>query len=783
MPKTREALSRRWRPRIVEECLSGNLAFRPAPPGDARGSGLKLQKHRIRIDAKDDEFSALQHGLKNGIFSSADLAAALDGARLSEVLSRAISRLLKPASDTSGWDDIVGASCELDRMALLVVKVIQRSQESLLKAQPLTEISFDFSDRARAVIALGWEAMAKRGIFPLPPKGRSRISALQKKPVGAMHFVSASDVDCGYRYTMGIALSPEAQALGSMDLTFGLDGELIVPGQAVSPIPPSLAMATRLFAAGIPTSSNISEEEQSIPMRNYPHPTSYDDLQPMRGGLYRPPARFETVSALIDDVRQQLWRNQRPRAQSVSAGAEVLIDHVSGDSALPPIKAVIEVTELAPQTVQHLIKDVLADKFIAQHKDSLALYLNIESTCANRVAAINAIVDVAALSGIKYVAVADDDEDQWLPNLLEYLEPFELNAVADHSDGVGVIVVDGRPVDPIYTAATAAQRIQSVYCTLAVDILKMGMWLCLDALAARTVYRELLKNPHIPARMMLMPIGIIEPWDAFVDNRDSSKTPRAILDPFEKVKFMIEEARVLGAPSLLTDTRHKETWVLLGRKTDADEPHPREEFVRDPSNGDIISRTAKSAIPLLSFAEFMECERLAREAGVFLGQAGSVETPQLFRIISETTYDAAKEGRNPATAVWTAETERVLTTKAKSPRVDLQTERSAEVSPFLATVNRAYEAHAKLDGWLRYLEELKPARGTLRKDLTKRRQRVEDRLNVLLEAQGQRDESASRAFQQAYQRAWEAFSTEFRSYHELLKRRFVQIRDEVAATW
>ena len=71
------------------------------------------------------------------------------------------------------------------------------------------------------------------------------------------------------------ALSPEAQALETMDVSFGLDGELIITRQVpVSPIPPFLAMATRLFAASIPTSSsNISEEVHSIPMRDFPHPS------------------------------------------------------------------------------------------------------------------------------------------------------------------------------------------------------------------------------------------------------------------------------------------------------------------------------------------------------------------------------------------------------------------------------------------------------------------------------------------------------------------------------
>jgi len=313
----------------------------------------------------------------------------------------------------------------------------------------------------------------------------------------------------------------------------------------------------------------------------------------------------------------------------------------------------------------------------------------------------------------------------------------------------------------------------------------MGMWLCLDALSARIVYRELLSNPHIAKRMLLMPIGIIEPWNAFVDNRNSDKTPRAIIDPFEKIKFMIEEAQVLGMPSLLTDTRHKETWVLLGRKTDQDEPHPREEFIRDPVTQAILSHTEKSAIPLLNWEEFMACERLARAAGILLGQAGSVETFQLFRIISETTYDAAREHKNPATAIWTAETERVLSTRNNTLGVSLQSQRSAMVSPFLAVINRGFESHAKLDGWLHYLDDQTKDGNlsALRERLQKERQQVSTQLQQLLEAGNkwrQRPEDDARI---DYQVAWDQFYKTYYQYHQLIKNNFARIRDAVEKRW
>ncbi len=769
---------------LVYNALCGQLIFRPVPPGDLQKenvSGLKLPRHKVEVDVTKQKLDMVLKILQAGVLTAAEVQHVAKIAALPAALRKKLLNATGKAK-RSGLTGLLDEIHELDHLAVLAIEVIDRAQESLLNLEPLIEFSFHFTDTARAILAVGWEAMTKRGIFPLPPLGSQRIGGLYKNPCGAMHFVSASDLDAGYNYTMGIALSPEAQSLGKMDVSYGLDGELIVPGQAVSPIPPFLAMATRLFAAEIPTSSNISEEVQSIPMRNYPHPSSYNDLEPKRAGIYRPPVRLSTIEQLIGDLRQQLWRNTRSVSQSTTHKNTQFVNHSVGDPALPPVKAVFEVTGMAPIEIRHWIREIVKEKDLARQRKGIAFYLNIETTSFDRVSRINEVVDVAAEFGLRYVAVADDEEDQWLPNLLEYLEPYELNAIADYSNRAGVVVIDGRPVDPIYTAATSAQRIQSVYTTLAVDILKMGLWLCLDALAARTVYRELLNNPHIPKRMLLMPIGIIEPWNAFVDNRNLTRTPRAILDPFEKIKFMIEEAKALNMPSLLTDTRHKETWVLLGRKTSADEPHPREEFLIDPVTKAIISRKEKSAIPLLTWKEFMECERLARRAGVLLGQAGSVETPQLFRIISETTYDAAKDRKNPATAIWTAETERVLSTQGTQGS-DLQTQRSAVVSPFLAVINRGFESHAKLDGWLRYLEDLGQGNRSLRESLQRQRELVNQQLKYVIEAQARWRFSSTTVSQRDYQKAWDQFRSTYLNYHSLIRDNFVRIRDLVAKAW
>jgi hypothetical protein len=766
------------RPALVERIAGDALLFRPAPPGDATADGharLKLPRVAIDVDVSQHQMQVVVDCIAAGALEAQEVDSALTFAGASPGVRAEIGTPPEPTTDDANWEHEIQISHQLDRLALIAIELVDRAQHSLLATEPLSEVHVTFSGWAKAALVLGWEAIAKKGAFPIPPRGKARFEALNKLPHGALHFVSASDLDAGYLYTMGIAQSPEAQALQTMDLTYGLDGELIVPGQAVSPIPPFLALATRLFAASIPTSSNISEEVQSIPMRNFPHPTAIDDIEPRRGGRLKPPTRPRNADEAITDLRLQISRFDQE--QERKRRAQWPTDRLEGTaaSAAPEVAAAYEVTGMGRREIVQSLTTVLADPALAERKQWIALYLNVEPQGSDRVDAICAVVDAANELGLKYVAVADDVEDSWLPNLLEYLEPDELNAVADYSDPAGVIVIDGRPVDPVYTAATAAQRIQSVFSTLSVDILKMGMWLCLDALAARKVWKEIVSNPHIPRRMVLMPIGIVEPWDAFVDNRDPTRTPRAILDPFEKIKFMIEEAAAMGMPSLLTDTRHKSTWVLLGRKTPGDQPHVREHFDTDPRTGQPLGRTSDSAIPLLSWDDFMQCERIARAAGILLGQAGSIEVEQAFRVLSGTTYDAAKAGRNPATAIWTAETERVLRVAGSADGADLQTERSSDVAPFLAVVNRGFESHAKLDGWLRYLADIGRGDSALRQDLENRRAELMDLIGECLAAQ-RHDPSR-------YQRRWDAYRTAYLAYHDLIKTNFVRIRHEVATAW
>jgi hypothetical protein len=765
---------------MVHNILSDRLVFRPSPPGDMGPNGkagLILPKREQKIDATDEEVGIIKKCIANGLPSSNMLTTATEDLNDAVEFVDILKESSKHRPRKLSWTKQLDREHQLDELALMAMSIIDRSLEPLLKVEPLQEIHFSYSNNARFCLAIAWLALVERGLFPLPPLGYKRFEERESNPCGAMHFVSASDVDDGYFYTIGIALSPEAQALETMDGSFGLDGELIVPGQAVSPIPPFLAMATRLFAASIPTSSNISEEVHSIPMRNFPHPSHVLDFQPRRGGTHYQTCRPTNLDEAVTDLKIQLNRYQSTQSVSRQSG-----DFQNG---LAKVGAVFDVTGLSRSEIVYWMKGILNDVKLNQSKRLVALYLNVEQTSSDRVGTINSVVDIAADFGLKYVAVTDDVEDPMLPDLLEYLTPDELNDVADYSDTRDVIVIDARPVDPVYTASTAAQRIQSVYSTLSVDILKMGMWLCLDAVNARRVWTNILNNPHVPRKMLLMPIGIVEPWNAFVDNRNPDKTSRPILDPFKKIQFMIEEAKLLKMPSLLTDTRHKEKWVLLGMKSPSDEAHARERFIRDQRNGTILGRTNNSVIPLLTWEEFMECERLARKEGILLGQAGSIEGEQVFKIISETTYDAAKEGKNPATAIWTAETERVLRTGAIIAS-DLQQERSAAVSPFLAVINRGNESHAKLDGWLRFLAELKNRNkydGKLKIELDNERKNLSDLLNSLLENQIVWKKSGRASDLSKYQKTWENYRREYVKYHSLIKDNFRKVRDLVSSEW
>lgn len=752
---------------FVDLLLNDELVFSPVMPGGsapssadrskgAKGAGLSNPSYQFTVDISDDTERNMRQALAEGALPPSVIPEVLREANLKK-------RTGVPANEAtiSHSEDVLHQESALSQLGLCAIRAARSVHDEMLKApSPFMSFQPRLTDRAKLALALGWEAIARAGKYPLPPYGMKRLQKIDSAPAGAFHFVSASDSDAGYHYTMGIALSPEAQALGTTNVSFGLDGELIVPGQAVSPIPPLLSLATRLFASGIMSSSNISEEQHSIPVRSFPQPDNYTDLLPIRPALNPYQNAAGDLKIAIPAIVNQLKRN----------------------NGRFEVDAVIDISGLAIQKSRKFATDVLNSPEIAaalktsagknRPKERIALFYNVGRAAGrgNRKKAMEQAVDLAKDLGLKYVAVVDDVEDQWLPGIHEYFEYYDLNDIMRFADKKGVIIIDGRPVDPMYTASTALQRIQSVMTTLSVDILKAGMWLTLDATTAEAVWRQIQATPAISRNMCLMPIGILEPWSAFVDNRNPNRNARAIVTPFSKVRFMIEEAKRLGMPSLLTDTRHKQHWVLLGARDNDFPPHPREV-------GDVTS--------LLSWKEFMECERLARRANILLGQAGSIEVSQIFPIISETTFDAAQDALNPATAFWTAETERVLRSPhAVEIHADLQSQRSAPVDPYLAVVNRIYESHAKMDGWLRFLatrykNNSPEANGFLRlqEKLQTLKQKAEAAQEAVLEILAQ-----NKGSQQATE-AWNDCREAYTTYHHAVKKEFAAVRKQVASQW
>lgn len=183
----------------------------------------------------------------------------------------------------------------------------------------------------------------------------------------------------------------------------------------------------------------------------------------------------------------------------------------------------------------------------------------------------------------------------------------------------------------------------------------------------------------------------------------------------------------------------------------------------------------------------MECERMARKAGILLGQAGSIETDQIFWIMSETTLDAAREGKNPATAIWTAETERVLRLSDGSTlKGDLQAQRRSAIMPYLSVTNRANESHAKLNGWLEFLQTKGKGDEELRSALLEKRERVESLQNSYLDIGSKLADIPANdppGVSGSYGKAWEEFSLAFCEYHALIKNHFKPVRDTVAEVW
>ncbi|MBK7143334.1 MAG: hypothetical protein IPH75_14765 [bacterium] len=238
---------------FVRLALSGQLKFRPTPPGHEKtklDSDLKLRQAQVQAKALPGQLSTLKLNILNCMISHDELESAATEANISAALRHELITS-SSTNDLLDWSSNLTANHSLDRMGLLAVELVNSIHCLLLDVPPLTEIEVNCDEEARAILSFGWLAIIKRGTFPITPSGQEQIRSVLSSPCGSLHFVSASDLDGGFNYTLGIALSPECQALRDIHGSFGLDGELIVPGQAVSPIPPTLAMSSRMFSAGI----------------------------------------------------------------------------------------------------------------------------------------------------------------------------------------------------------------------------------------------------------------------------------------------------------------------------------------------------------------------------------------------------------------------------------------------------------------------------------------------------------------------------------------------------
>ena len=411
------------------------LVFNPVPPGD--NGRLDLPISTVKVDVEESELEIIYKGLENGAFTTDDLVAVLEESKTKydvnpiELTSKLFNSC-KPADASKQFGDI-NISHHLEHMSLVAIKLIDRAQKYLLDIKPLHEIRFDFTDEAKIALRIGWEAMAKHGRFPLPPKGPARLNKLEQVPTGMMHFVSASDSDQGYYYTMGIALSPEAQSIGDIDLSYGLDGELIVPGQAVAPIPPTLAMSTRLFAASIPTSSNISEDIQSIPYSSFAHPEIMD-VAPMRGFLFRPKyeSKHDQIEHVIEELSEQLDKykafvkstTEEERAFLPDVGGAIDISNVKEEEMISFVKTILQNFSEEDKKVISLFLVLDSKINTTQGKYSIEMNPRVEKTCK--------AIKAASVLGLKYVSVCDQDEDEWMPNLLEYFTAAELTYLADY---------------------------------------------------------------------------------------------------------------------------------------------------------------------------------------------------------------------------------------------------------------------------------------------------------------------------------------------------------------
>ena len=106
--------------------------------------------------------------------------------------------------------------------------------------------------------------------------------------------------------------------------------------------------------------------------------------------------------------------------------------------------------------------------------------------------------------------------------------------------------------------------------------------------------------------------------------------------------------------------------------------------------------------------------------------------------------------------------------------------------PYLAVTNRANESHAKLNGWLEYLQSKGQGDEKLRGSLLEKRELLESLQNKYLDAGAKLGETPANDSPEVlaeYKAAWEEFRAAFCDYHAQIKKHFKPVRDQVAELW
>jgi hypothetical protein len=98
-------------------------------------------------------------------------------------------------------------------------------------------------------------------------------------------------------------------------------------------------------------------------------------------------------------------------------------------------------------------------------------------------------------------------------------------------------------------------------------------------------------------------------------------------------------------------------------------------------------------------------------------------------------------------------------------------------------MNRGIESHAKLDGWLRFLNYKGVNVEQLQEDLEDRRKKLTGLIERCLEDQQKWKQTPSSTTLADYQKAWDRFTEEYIAYHNIIKKNFVKYRDAVATEW